>query len=385
MDPQTVVWLAIILFALSSVSFLLIHLSNQRLRGVGWLAATFFAGLLGWGTSAAQPLPLWARQFAGDFFTLLGFVLMHVAVMEMMTKRKPVPSVGILLLIAVCVIDGGVALHLLPNAARSLMPLTLVIKCVRTTYLLLRAAHDEETLPAWFSSAVFIAFGLFQLVRFGMLVSAGLHHRPQSDGLLVAHQVALLVASLTIASSFFWMSNVQLSMQLQLMAGTDPLTRLYNRRTFLNVCDKELSTAIQRHRPFSVLMIDLDHFKKINDEFGHAVGDSALVAVVEAMQAAVRGSDTLARWGGEEFSALLPQADMSSARIAAERVRSNVEKLLVPLALQINSPRSLQLTVSIGLASYQAGDTVESLMQRADEHLYRAKQRGRNCVFPSST
>jgi diguanylate cyclase (GGDEF)-like protein len=133
-------------------------------------------------------------------------------------------------------------------------------------------------------------------------------------------------------------------------------------------------------------MVDLDHFKTVNDRFGHPVGDSALLAVVECMQNSVRGIDVLARWGGEEFAALLPNSSHEAAFIVAERMRNNIAdiELAVPERLP-GDPAFLRLTASIGIATYQPSDTIQTLLSRADRGLYLAKDSGRNRVLSSHT
>jgi diguanylate cyclase (GGDEF)-like protein len=147
-----------------------------------------------------------------------------------------------------------------------------------------------------------------------------------------------------------------------------------------------LATTHTRRRPFSILMVDLDHFKSINDRFGHQVGDAAILAAVEAMQDSIRGSDILARWGGEEFTALLPNADCEAAHIVAERLRANVERVELPV--EVNGPNGrtiVTMTVSIGLATCETTDDIHTVMGRADQNLYLAKDSGRNRVLSDST
>ena len=131
-------------------------------------------------------------------------------------------------------------------------------------------------------------------------------------------------------------------------------------------------------------MVDLDHFKQINDRFGHTGGDLALCAVVEQMQDSIRGIDVLGRWGGEEFVALLPGAAQGDALVVAQRIRRNVER--IDLARSYEEPfghaPEVRLTVSLGLASYGGtADSIEAMLQRADEALYQAKRAGRNRVL----
>jgi diguanylate cyclase (GGDEF)-like protein len=120
-------------------------------------------------------------------------------------------------------------------------------------------------------------------------------------------------------------------------------------------------------------MVDIDHFKKVNDTYGHDGGDRALVAVAQAMRGALRPEATLGRLGGEEFAVLLPQADQNAAMVAAERLRQAVERLSVEI-----DGAALKITVSIGVTEVGSGQAFEAALQHADEALYQAKKTGRN-------
>jgi diguanylate cyclase (GGDEF)-like protein len=157
-------------------------------------------------------------------------------------------------------------------------------------------------------------------------------------------------------------------------ALTDPLTGLFNRRGFIEASHEVRARQEKRGEPVSVLMFDLDHFKSINDSYGHAVGDQALRLFAETVGTSMRASDVLARFGGEEFVALLP-GTIEDAVVAAERVRQSFEAA----ARQVGDHK-LGATVSIGVASASARKDIDELIGDADAALYRAKLNGRNRV-----
>ena len=167
---------------------------------------------------------------------------------------------------------------------------------------------------------------------------------------------------------------------LEQQAFTDGLTQTLNRRRFLELADVEVARARRHGQPLAMLMIDLDHFKAVNDRHGHAGGDTVLQAFVQTAQTVMRNSDLLGRVGGEEFAALLPQTDLDGAAALAQRLRSLVRAQ--PVALPAGN---VTYTVSIGVAARRAGVddgcTVESLMLAADTALYRAKGQGRDQVL----
>ncbi len=158
------------------------------------------------------------------------------------------------------------------------------------------------------------------------------------------------------------------------LALTDPLTGLHNRRSAHEILTLETERAKRYATPFGVAMIDIDHFKQVNDSFGHAMGDEALHAVAESLQATARTTDVVTRWGGEEFAIFLANTDMQGCRHAADRFREQVERI-PPFD---GGPASL--SVSVGVAVYEEHDTPETLIERADHALYRAKRGGRNRV-----
>ncbi|HXI01974.1 MAG TPA: diguanylate cyclase [Candidatus Saccharimonadales bacterium] len=158
---------------------------------------------------------------------------------------------------------------------------------------------------------------------------------------------------------------------------TDSLTGLHNRRFLHHRLDEELSRSERHGVPLSAVMLDLDHFKKINDSHGHAVGDNALRDVAAILRKHIRKSDIAVRYGGEEFVLVLFSTDAEAARMVAERVRADVEQLAVR-----HAGGEVHLTVSVGIASFPENGikTVDDLMRRADEALYKAKGAGRNMV-----
>jgi len=171
----------------------------------------------------------------------------------------------------------------------------------------------------------------------------------------------------------------QIEQRLELLAHTDPLTGVCNRRRFLALAEDELSRAVRHGQPVALLMLDLDHFKAVNDQFGHAGGDSVLRAFVGSALGAMRQGDVLARVGGEEFAALLPQTGRDGALALAQRLLQQVRALQVPLDGQ-----QVRITVSIGVAlrpmAPGAVVSLDALMAAADHALYQAKTGGRNRV-----
>ncbi|MGO9954361.1 MAG: CHASE domain-containing protein [Dissulfurispiraceae bacterium] len=159
-------------------------------------------------------------------------------------------------------------------------------------------------------------------------------------------------------------------------ASIDKLTALINRQTLDKTISREIERAMRYHHPLSVIMFDIDHFKRINDTYGHLMGDSVLREVAVLAQANLRTSDSFGRWGGEEFMIVLPETSIEEADLAAEKLRCLFERQNI---IGIN-----ELTASFGVAGYNNGDNIDRLIKRVDDALYAAKQEGRNRVVCKS-
>ena len=268
-------------------------------------------------------------------------------------RRIPLRLVERTLLVAA---TGAFALQLL-HAVRNGTPpaATLhfaVISLSVTAFIVLRARHAA----------------LYATVLYGALLTALALH-PPSDLQLTTQTGAILtlVATLGLYSDKLIRSRAQ-AQTLWHLAHTDPLTGLHNRRALYDRIEALLAASA----PCALLLLDLDHFKRVNDEHGHLVGDLALQHVARTLQAHVRAEDTVARWGGEEFLVLLPGATRAYANDIAQRLCEAVR--------DAHDPQLPRLTISVGVALAAPGDTVSSWTARADTRLYQAKQGGRDRV-----
>ncbi len=169
--------------------------------------------------------------------------------------------------------------------------------------------------------------------------------------------------------------------QLKLQAATDPLTQLYNRRQFFDIAEREVSRSERKNRPISIIMLDIDKFKEVNDTYGHLVGDQVLVRLAELCLKNFRKYDIWARYGGEEFVAMLPETDLQQCELVAERLR----KLVANTSMQIGQT-ALSITVSMGIACMDVDSdlSIDELLDQADKTLYQSKREGRNRVTVAS-
>ncbi|MEY9974368.1 diguanylate cyclase (GGDEF)-like protein [Lysinibacillus sp. RC46] len=161
-------------------------------------------------------------------------------------------------------------------------------------------------------------------------------------------------------------------LELEKLANTDRLTKIPNRVKLDDVLEEALQHAQHQEVPFSIILLDIDYFKEVNDGFGHQVGDLVLMSVAEILQNTIREQDTIGRWGGEEFLVICPQTTLDDAVKLSEKLRQQLENHQFPVVQRKTS--------SFGVTSYVDGDTRNTLLSRCDKALYQAKERGRNCV-----
>jgi len=203
--------------------------------------------------------------------------------------------------------------------------------------------------------------------------------RPARDYLNKPFDVAELVARVKIHLKTKKLQDELISANdhLKQLSNLDPLTNLYNRRFFIEIIDAELKRSSRFKSYVSLLIVDIDHFKKINDSYGHQVGDKVLVTVADKLCEGLRTYDIASRYGGEEFVIVLPNTQLPIGLEVAERLRKAVQSVnfMIPLDM-------LSVTVSIGVASFPTEhvDCYNALFTGADEALYRAKHNGRNRV-----
>lgn len=160
--------------------------------------------------------------------------------------------------------------------------------------------------------------------------------------------------------------------EYETMASTDSLTGLYNRYKFSELYLSTYVSMIQRHNDMSLVMLDIDYFKKVNDMYGHNAGDKVLIQISHVLLRTLRNVDIICRWGGEEFIVILPTAALAQATLIAKKLREQIQNIEIDLVGHV--------TASFGVAQVKEGETMQDAVNRADQALYRAKNDGRNCV-----
>ncbi len=243
--------------------------------------------------------------------------------------------------------------------------------------LLCSNPHKEQRVFYVFAAIPFALMLLFSVIRIVLYLFGPGYKAPSFSSPTFALSVIFYagIAVWTSLSVVFIVAT-RLQDQIRNMALTDPLTGVFNRRALENALEREYAGAKRHGEPISLIMADLDHFKKINDTYGHQAGDAVLVHTANVFNKALRAGDVLARYGGEEFVAVLHGADVSMALSVAERLRSACKA--TPLVFQ---GRTISLTSSFGVAGCnEHADGYEDLLRKADNALYTAKEEGRDRV-----
>lgn len=256
----------------------------------------------------------------------------------------------------------------------------MVFQALVLLQLILSGRRERPGRGQYFVAAGFALIVLALLLRLTAQLAGWVDLRQVTESNPV-HALSLLMATLIIvivAMGLVLMSKERADALNRNLALQDELTGLHNRRSIQRLLDQQLAMLARGRRPLAVLLIDVDHFKRINDTHGHLSGDLALREIGACLLARLRSQDLVGRWGGEEFIALLPDTGIAGARKLAEQLRRAVEQLQVVSLVGKQMP----LTVSIGLHACVPADDAsrEELIAAADKALYQAKQNGRNRV-----
>jgi diguanylate cyclase (GGDEF)-like protein len=209
-------------------------------------------------------------------------------------------------------------------------------------------------------------------------IENSLHTNQAITILLILVILAVVMGGIFLIARSLYQKLTNARKQLQTQADLDGLTNLFNRRYFFEVLEREVERSRRYQNELCCVMLDLDHFKSVNDTFGHTGGDLVLKELARMIRANIRTSDTAARYGGEEFIIMMPQTSLENARAAAEKLRQQVA------AIAVDTPKGkITVTASFGVSSIDnrlAESAVDEIVRRADGALYEAKANGRNCV-----
>ncbi len=264
------------------------------------------------------------------------------------------------------------------TARAAMVSAALAVEVGAVALVMWRMPAIERGRGAWASISLFTVAAAFLAYRAGYfaLFPESLAHPFQTSAMQLFSFAAGALLPLVGTFGFLLLCVDRARRELETAATTDFLTGLCNRRAIGNFGTQAFARARRTGAPLAVLVLDLDHFKRINDAFGHAAGDTALREIAAVLRASVRADETLGRLGGEEFVILLEDTDAATARRAAERVRQQLAARRIDM-----SSESVHVTASVGVAVLTGEDhSFDDVLQRADRAMYEAKTQGRNCV-----
>ena len=379
MDIRSIYQIATVIVGFLSIYLCLIQVSTPNLRGTGWVS-------LGYACAACGTALISLRGHIPDILSItlanmlvlmlnVGFYWGVADLLYAARSRRWLLPVSLLPLLLVQCYYTFVHNLLAPRIISQ--SIVIALHCVLIILLLLRNGSPRTLLPRWGLASVFCCWAGFQFLRIHLTpLHRGMATMPDeqlvSPYLLLAPVLCAVIAGL----SFVWLAMSQLQHELELLSETDALTGLMNRRALERLATREIAIARRRRAPLALIILDLDRFKRVNDNHGHVAGDAALVSAARSISDGMREVDLLARYGGEEFVALLPDTTQDEAIEVAERLRAGLERLTIH-----HQRKEIRLSASFGVTTMTQNDIcMEEILHRGDIALYQAKHNGRNQV-----
>jgi len=375
MSVRAIHEIAAVLLGCLSGYVTLIHLSTPALRGVRWVAIAYFSATIG--IVLRQESHSNPSVVLGHLLISFLGIAFYWGLAQLLHKKRL--NLWLLFFLVPVLLGQIYFLYVDPQTVPRaiLFHAIIALQALSIVDLLLRSRSRETLFPRIGLSLLFLFWGGLQIF---IACSSAFHnhnrtlaYEMQVDGRFV---LLPLLPAVLVCLGFLWLAMTQLQNELEHQSNTDVLTGLLNRRALQRAATRAIAHARRRNSPLTLVLLDLDHFKDINDRHGHEGGDAALALTAQCLTRNLRAEDLIARIGGEEFVALLPETDEPQATLTAERIRYGIETLcLSPLRNDIT------LSASFGVTRLQPGDTtLEQLLSRADQALYQAKKSGRNCV-----
>ncbi|TFV88168.1 diguanylate cyclase [Oxalobacteraceae bacterium OM1] len=375
LDPRSLIFVSGLLGLMCSAILFMLRgsfpLSIGGLRNWAWglLCMVIASGMYG----LTGSVPSFFPNVGGNVLLVGGIMLVYAGFVRFLKRRPRVRLLAVTLaaVFAFC----AWFTYVRPSYPLRALLVTSVDTCLFLACAALILKTSAGSFSGRFTGLVFVAIGTISAARVAMLLlqldtpDSVMGPTPGQKFYLVA--IAFAILAITLGA--IMMANERLRAELEFIASHDQLTGAYARGAFIEQLQTELCRSERSGRPPALLMFDLDHFKTVNDRFGHAVGDKVITDFVRRTRELLRGHDMLGRYGGEEFVALLPETTREEACKVAERICHGIA---VHVSMEL--PR---YTVSIGVAGAEAADaTVDALLFAADRALYAAKADGRNCV-----
>lgn len=361
-----------------TVIFGFVAFQNWRDATRRWLWYGFLANAVGAILDFSTPhLPAWIGHGLNLSMIPLSYTLLNVAVVKFLRRHSWThwPSAAIIVGTLPFFLAWSGRADQVPSEA--LGDMAIGLQCLITACVLLVSQEAGTKAPRQVMSAFFFPFAAIELLR--PAIAFSLHQNPDtfSHPLEVISSVAYIVSTSVLPLAFIWMMSSRAESELMRQNMQDPLTHVLNRRGLRLAIERETSIESGRRASLTLVLLDLDSFKKLNDTYGHVAGDAVLVGIASLLRRRLRETDTVARLGGEEFVLLLPKTGEAEAKTLLERLRAEIENHVLA-----NDTGMVSVTASFGATTAPAGEpaNIVQMMQEADRALYRAKNDGRNCV-----
>lgn len=384
MDIRTLYVVNLVLLALYAVTMLVNTLTSPGYKGSHWFTLCNAIG------AVAMLLALF-RGRAPDFLTIIvanflvmvGFLLLHCALTEFLER-----SYGQLRIQAgmIAVTMSGffyfTYVHNSIFARIEILNLLLTAQVGMSAWLMFRHSKGRVRVSCWLTGSTLALFSLGSFAHALLLWKYGAPAQLMDQNTLQSGSLLLsTIANAGMMFGFLWMTAARLQESLEVQARTDALTGVLNRRALTEEAEREIARSRRSQEPLSILMMDLDSFKQTNDLLGHSAGDEALRAVANVLKHSLRQQDVVARFGGDEFVAILPETKNDAAQEIAERLLRKISSLQLAWM-----QGSVCIQASFGVASLKGPeDTWEELLQRCDRSLYAAKYVGGNYIATASS
>jgi len=370
LDSSTLFTVAISITGLLGVFLVVLWLQERSVRALAWWGAAYLVG--------ASAVTLWGAQGQAQLVGPdLPNALLFIACGMIWTGARlfhgrPVVAAGVLAGAFVWFLAVQFERFAGSGQARVVLSSLIIASYAFGTAFELRRERRRDLMVLCRSISIPLLHAAVFLapIPFSLMLAAG----PSADALFALFALETVLYVVGTAFIVVGMAKEHVALVHKTAAMTDVLTGLFNRRAFLEAAERLLAQRARKRQPVSVLVFDLDHFKSINDRFGHATGDEALKVFARTASANLRASDVVGRLGGEEFAAILPSGEADAAMVA-ERLRTAFQSA----GVEIGGHR-IGATVSIGVATVVPPAAIDALLSRADIALYRAKSNGRNRV-----
>lgn len=377
LDIRTLSFLTVLYSLVFGVGLIFLSYKQSSFQGIKSYASGLIAIGLGFlFLSLRDIVPSFVSIIVANTLIVLGYIFLSLGLEKFKGLSGKLSSMSMLLLVAM-IVAFIYYTYYTPSISKRLIWVNSVMafQSFVCAFCIFRGKQKDLLIAQWMTAVPFIFAGTFFIFRALWSMEQGNLKSFMSAG--VIHQLAFIVLNLLIVTSSFglmWMISTRLEYRLKKQAQRDELTQSYNRRALNELAPIEVSRAKRNELSLAFIMMDIDHFKKINDTLGHTIGDRVLSKLASLLKKNLRKEDLLFRFGGEEFLIIAPNIDLNGAINLSDKLKDLIEKeRFICNSNQI-------VTASFGVAEFNGNENFESILFRADEALYIAKDKGRNRV-----